>query len=116
MLGDWNSRVGDISYTDPRITHYRNPDDTVNSNGRQILKWIEQNQDMLLMNGLKYEDKHFDSDYSFYRGRLMSQNDIAFSNDIKSIQMRTRTFFKVNQVKTAKSAVPYAGLALVLTL
>ena len=85
MLGDWNSRVGDISYTDPRITHYRNPDDTVNSNGRQILKWIEQNQDMLLMNGLKYEDKHFDSDYSFYRGRLMSQNDIAFSNDIKSI-------------------------------
>ena len=85
MLGDWNSRIGDVYYADPGITHYTNPDNTINSSGRQLLKWIEQNQDMLLLNGLRYENKNFDSTYTFYRGRSMSQNDVAFSNDIRSI-------------------------------
>ena len=85
MLGDWNARVGDVQYADPKITYCANPDSTTNSNGRQILKWIEQNQDMLLLNGLRFENKNFDSSYTFYRGRLMSQNDIAFSNNIRCI-------------------------------
>ena len=85
LLGDLNARVGDVSYSDPAIKHCKNPDNIVNSNGRQLLKWMEQREDMILLNGLRYKDRHFDSNYTFYRGQSKSQNDLAFSNDVSSI-------------------------------
>ena len=85
MLGDWNSRMGDVYYDDPKIVHCTNPDTSMNSNGRQVVRWIEQNQNMLLLNGLRCGNKNFDSNYTFYRGRSKPQNDVAFSNDVRSI-------------------------------
>ena len=92
MLGDLNARIGDISYADPIITHCRNPDTTINSNGRNLLKWTENRDDMVLLNGLQYMEKKFDSNFTFYRGTQRSQNDLAFSNDIRSI-----TSFNIHQ-------------------
>ena len=40
---------------------------------------------MLMLNGLQFKDKSFDSAHTFYRGKAMSQNDVAFSNDAGSI-------------------------------
>ena len=63
LIGDLNARVGDVSYSDTTIRHCKNPDDVVNSNGRQLLKWMEGREDMFLLNGLRYENKQFDSNY-----------------------------------------------------
>ena len=87
MIGDLNARVGDIIYDKPYVTYAKNPDCTVNSNGRKILKWIDQANDMLLVNGyVGYNGKKFDTDFTFYRGKVKSQNDLAFTNDIESIK------------------------------
>ena len=85
LIGDMNARVGDISYNDPTITHCKNPDDVINSNGRQFRKWVSEHDSMVLLNGLQQRDKNFDSNFTFYRGTAKSQNDLAFSNDIRSI-------------------------------
>ena len=84
LTGDFNARIGDIEYNDPTISYDRNPDITINSNGRQLLKWKKYAKDMLLVNGLRYKNKNFDTDYTFYRGRSKSQNDLAFTNNIQS--------------------------------
>lgn len=63
LLGDMNARVGDVQYENPTITHSKNPDNTVNNSGRKLLKWINQRQDMVMLNGLW----NFDSNYTFYR-------------------------------------------------
>ncbi len=85
LLGDLNARVGDIPYKDPAIMHCMNPDNVINNNGRQVLKWVKQNEDMILLNGLRHKEKEFDSNFTFYRGAAKSQNDLAFSNDTRSI-------------------------------
>ena len=89
LVGDLNARVGDISYSNITAEHCKNPDDTVNSNGRKVLNWIEQRQDMVLLNGLQSDDKRFDSKFTFYRGQSKSQNDLAFSNEIKTMSSFT---------------------------
>ena len=85
LLGDLNARVGDVSYNDPTLLHCTNPDSFINNNGRQLIKWIKENEDMTLLNGLISKDSIFDSNFTFYRGRAKSQNDLAFSNESRSI-------------------------------
>ena len=86
ITGDLNSRVGSIVYKNTSIQHTANPDHTVNSNGRDLLHWINNNNDMILVNGLIHGDSTFDSTFTYYRGTLRSQNDIALSNNIQNIQ------------------------------
>ena len=40
---------------------------------------------MILLNGLATYYKKFESKYTFYRGKLFSQNDLVFSNDISYV-------------------------------
>ena len=84
LLGDLNARIGDILYKDPTIKHNINPDNVINSNGRQLRKWVDENDDMILINGLQ-RGGNFDSKFTFYRGTARSQNDLVFSNELRSI-------------------------------
>ena len=85
LLGDLNARIGNVLYKSQSVRHKPNPDQIINSNGRNLLKWIEPRQDMVILNGLLTQCSQFDSNWTFYRGNSMSQNDLAFSNDLKSI-------------------------------
>ena len=89
LLGDLNARVADIIYKNQLIKHNKNPDTVINTNGRNVHKWIEQRQDMVMLNGLIKENVAFDTNYTFFRGKLMSQNDLVFSNDPQSISFVT---------------------------
>ena len=77
VIGDMNSRIGSVPYNE-------NPDTFVNSHGRKLRKWIN-NTNMILLNGLATYYKKFESKYTFYRGKLCSQNDLVFSNDISYV-------------------------------
>ena len=60
LLGDLNARIGDISHKDPTITHCINPDTRINSHGRHLLQWLEERQDMVILNGLVKDKNRFD--------------------------------------------------------
>ena len=73
MMGDLNCRVGIL------------PDTTINTNGSRLKKWL-QDKDLVVLNGYKADDpKHFDADFTFYRGASRSQNDLVLANNINMV-------------------------------
>ena len=84
VIGDMNSRIGSVPYNNASFRHHENPDTFVNRHGRKLRKWIN-NTNMILLNGLTTYYKKFGSKYTFYRGKLFSQNDLVFSNDISYV-------------------------------
>ena len=96
IAGDCNARTGTISYTDSTIKHLINPD-TTNHNGRELKRFIAANEDMVVLNGYSHPLGTFDSKFTYYRGTLKSQNDVALSNKIDNI-----TSFKI-MAKTVHS-------------
>ena len=85
IIGDLNARVGTMTNHNPEITYSPNPDITINANGQKLLNWSRQREDMYFVNGARLPEKSFDSDFTFFRGKLKSQNDMALTNDINSI-------------------------------
>ena len=59
-----------------------NPDTIVNTNGQKLLKIVKNYENIILINGLTYNDKDLDSKMTFYRGLKTSQNDTCMSNNI----------------------------------
>ena len=86
VIGDMNARLGTMSYKNHLIKHVVNPDTTINCNGRNLTKWVEDNNDMILVNGFIHEKGAFDSQFTYHRGTLRSQNDLVFSNEIQKIR------------------------------
>ena len=86
FTGDMNSRVGNIRYDDILLNHKDNPDTTVNANGKKLLELIDRWKSMILLNGLVYGDKAFDSNFTCYKGTRCSQNDLSFCNNIEIIE------------------------------
>ena len=85
IVGDLNSRVANMFPT--RGYKYKNnPDTIVNTNGQKLLKIVKNYENIILINGLTYNDKDFDSKMTFYRGLKTSQNDTCMSNNIKIIR------------------------------
>ena len=78
ILGDLNSRIGTPSY-DATFCYVQNPDTSTNANGIRLLKWL-MNNDIVIVNGLIRNHKCFDSNFTFFRGSLCSQNDLILSN------------------------------------
>ena len=83
IIGDLNSRIGTPAHS--KVNHSLNPDININSNGRKILQLISKNQELVVPNGLLHEKKKFDSNFTYFRGNLKSQNDLALSNNIDTI-------------------------------
>ena len=84
LLGDLNSRCG--VPVSPNFQYSPNPDVTVNSHGKKLLQLCNDNN-MLIVNGLNYNLNSFDTDFTFFRGSVKSQNDWCATNFIEGVLM-----------------------------
>ena len=84
LLGDLNSRCG--VPVSPNFQYSLNPDVTVNSHGKKLLQLCSDNN-MLIVNELNYNLNSFDTDFTFFRGRVKSQNDWCSTNFIEGVLM-----------------------------
>ena len=84
IIGDMNSRVG--TPTKHMFDYIENPDVTINSNGRSLLKILERNDDLFIVNGLNDSNITCESKFTFFRGDLRSQNDLCIMNNRTSIE------------------------------
>ena len=76
-FGDLNTRFGEPRVIRDDANYNSNPDTVVNSNGR-TLKWRSRiTSSMVYIN--------YESNFSYFRGGLRSQNDVCITNDINLI-------------------------------
>ena len=85
IMGDLNSRFGDISCFDESVVYKKNPDRNINANGRKLRIILHEEKSFKLVNGCMHNDIQFDSDFTFFRGNLSSQNDIILTNSLNMI-------------------------------
>ena len=74
--------IPDVEYLSPNFQYSPNPDVTVNSHGKKLLQLCSDNN-MLTVNGLNYNLNSFGTDFTFFRGRVKSQNDWCATNFIE---------------------------------
>ena len=89
ITGDLNARIGDIRCINPAVSYRPNPDTAVNSHGKKLLKWLSHHQDMIVVNGSVFNNKICDTNFTFYRGNMKSQNDITLTNRIDRVNSMT---------------------------
>ena len=84
MMGDMNAR-----YATPDNTHTHqyaaNPDCVINANGRKLLSLCSESK-LVMVNGLKYHSRQLDTNFTYHRGNLRSQNDWCVTNHIESMK------------------------------
>ena len=101
LLGDLNSRCAAPLPT--RNYNYKtNPDKVVNSYVRRLIKLCTTNN-LFFINALSYPTRQFDSDLTFFRGALKSQNDWCISNNVESIEL-----FRILPKLNVSDHAPYA--------
>ena len=86
VVGDLNCRVGTPSHSN--INYTSNPDTVVNRNGSKLNKWL-CGKNLCIMNGYNSETKKMDSNFTFFRGKSRSQNDLILSNTIDTVESLT---------------------------
>ena len=84
-IGDMNSRFGDPPTTSTNISHKSNPDIVRNTNSNKLLEMLSHIKSFHILNGLQYHSLKCDSEFTFFRGKLCSQNGIALSNCIEHV-------------------------------
>ena len=79
--GDLNGRVGDVKMNAPskNIKYLPNVDTIVNDCGKEILKMCRSFR-CFIVNNLQFQNKIFESNFTFYKGNRKSQNDIILAN------------------------------------
>ena len=84
MIGDLNARCAtpDNIHTHQYI---QNPDSVINGNGRKLMSLCVDSE-LVLVNGLKYRGRRFDTNFTYHRGNLKSQNDWCITNHIESVK------------------------------
>lgn len=82
-MGDLNARCGTPSNT---YQYACNPDKITNSNGSKLLSMCTDN-DLVVVNGLNHNGIHHDSDFTYFRGELRSQNDWLITNTVDTVAL-----------------------------
>ena len=82
ILGDLNSRCG--TPIQSKRTYANNPDTVINSNGSKLNRWL-CGKELYILNGYKTDTKQFASNFTFFRGKSRSQNDLILSNAIDMV-------------------------------
>ena len=80
LVGDTNSRFGQPPRFEENIIYKSNPDKVLNGNGRTLLRILNENKTFHILNGLQFDDLDCDTDFTFFKGELRSQNDISLTN------------------------------------
>ena len=83
LIGDLNSRCGtpDIN---PSKVYIHNPDQVLDLYGRKLLSLYYDNN-LTIINGLRYSSRRFDSNFTYFRGSLKSQNDWCIFNSVDNV-------------------------------
>ena len=79
-----NSRIGTPSHD--HFEYKENPDSITNTNGRTLNRILKNHKELLVINGLMYNDLKYDTKFTFYRKNVHSQNDLCISNSMDDIQ------------------------------
>ena len=85
IIGDINARFGTPPRFSENIVYKANPDKVVNANGRTLLRIMNENQSFHILNGSQIGNLDCDTDFTFFKGELCSQNDVALTNCIDMI-------------------------------
>ena len=85
IVGDLNSRVGAVGRIYPDYDYKQNPDQVINRTGKVLRDTCVANPTYVLLNGFMDRNKNFDSRFTFYRGPLRSQVDVALSNNLQYV-------------------------------
>ena len=85
LIGDLNSRLGQPPIFNKDISYKSNSDKVVNANGRTLDRILKEERSFHVLNGLQYSDIDCDTDFTFFKGELCSQNDIALTNYVEMI-------------------------------
>ena len=80
-----NSRFSIPPKFNENITYKNNPDKVINANGRSLLRILKEEKSFHILNGLQYGDLECDTDFTFFKGELCSQNDVALTNCVDMI-------------------------------
>ena len=86
IFGDLNSRFGQPPRNGGNIVYKDNPDKILNSNGRTLLRVLNERKSFHILNGIETGGMNFDTDFTFFKGELCSQNDISISNCLDMVQ------------------------------
>ena len=90
IVGDLNARYGEGSKKNsPNLSFADNPDKVMNTNGHALNSILNEEKDFVILNGLHTSKTQCDSDFTFFRGELCSQIDIAITNSPDSISSFT---------------------------
>ena len=83
-FGDLNTRFGEPRVIRDDANYNPNPDTVVTSNGRTLKKLVIEKV-YHIVNGLYTDKINCESNFSYFRGGLRSQNDVCITNDINLI-------------------------------
>ena len=71
IIGDLNSRYGEMAPTSDETTVYtENPDKVMNSNGRSLIRILREEEKFLIVNGLNWGSTQHENDFTFFRGSV----------------------------------------------
>lgn len=85
IIGDLNCRINIPTNIDPLKLYYKpNPDPVTNENGKRMIDLCEKNK-LIAINGLVSDKVNCDTDFTWFRANLKSQNDWAFCNSTNCI-------------------------------
>ena len=88
VMGDLNCRTGTPTHED--LCYKTNPDIVINNNGKSLLQILERYKKWNIINGAIFNNRVFDTKYTFFRGEVQSQNDICITNwmnDVKTFKI-----------------------------
>ena len=84
IIGDLNARISN-EFPSKGFMYQSNPDKTKNFSGKILNDILMEYNDILLINGLRTQNKYFDSKFTFYRSNRKSQIDVCLSNNANII-------------------------------
>lgn len=102
VISDLNSRCQTPVPKNSNYSYSINPDTVLNQHGRTLLD-IVKNNDIDIVNGLCYDTYSFQSNFTYFKGKYSSQNDICLSNCWKNI-----TEFKILSLSRKSDHCPIA--------
>ena len=79
--GDFNSRLGDLNLLGT-WKYNMNVDTTTNKHGRSYMMDVCKRYKLYPVNHLKYKNRTFEGDFTYYKNDKRSQIDFALTNDI----------------------------------
>lgn len=84
ITADLNSRCATPA-SQYGYVYKENPDKVVNPYGKKLIT-LCKNNDLTLINGLIHMSNNYDSDFTYFRGSLKSQNDWCITNQIDNLK------------------------------